>query len=297
VATDGWDPVQYDRFRDERRQPFFDLLSLVRPVPGGRVIDLGCGTGELTAWLHRSLEAAETIGIDRSPAMLADSSRWAGDGVRFAPREISTFPDRDGADGAFDVVFANASLQWVDDHERLLTQLTSALGPQGQLAFQVPANFGHPSHAVAAAVAAEPPFADALAGHPDPNPGRRALLAPESYSVALHRLGFTEQHVRLQVYGHVLESTETVVEWVKGTLLTPFREGLDERSYEAFLERYRTRLVAELGDHRPYFYPFSRILVWGQRPWSVVASEATRWRNSASRYQGRRARRAGGRWP
>ncbi len=81
-----WNPEQYGRFRDERARPFFDLLDLVQPRPGMRVVDLGCGTGELTRELHRRLSARETIGIDNSPAMLAKSAAFAGDGLQVRAR-------------------------------------------------------------------------------------------------------------------------------------------------------------------------------------------------------------------
>ena len=74
-----WDPDQYERFKAERTRPFWDLLALVQPVPGGRVVDLGCGTGELTKELHRVLEASETVGIDSSPSTRVSRSRtWRG---------------------------------------------------------------------------------------------------------------------------------------------------------------------------------------------------------------------------
>src|SRR5262245_47830693 len=76
-----WNPCQYERFRNERSQPFFDLLDLVQPRPEMRVVDLGCGTGELTRELHRRLAARETVGIDNSPAMLARTAAFAGDGL------------------------------------------------------------------------------------------------------------------------------------------------------------------------------------------------------------------------
>jgi trans-aconitate 2-methyltransferase len=264
MTGDGWDPGQYDRFRTERQQPFFDLLSLLQPAPGGRAIDLGCGTGELTVTLHRRLGLSETTGIDSSPAMLAASRARAGRGVAFVLRDVADFPEASGGDGQYDVIAANASLQWVPDHVRVLRAASASLRPGGQLAFQVPANADHPSHTVAAQVAAEPQFAPLLAA----GPVRQLLpvLAPEQYADLLHRQGFTEQVVRLQVYGHVLESTEAVVEWIKGSLLTPYREVLDRATYEVFVERYRARLVEELGDQRPYFYPFKRILCWARRP-------------------------------
>ena len=72
--------------------------------------------------------------------------------------------------------------------------------------------------------------------------------------------------MRLQVYGHVLESPDAVVEWVRGTLLTDYESRMPQPLYEEFVARYRARLSAALGDQRPYFYPFKRILLWGRRP-------------------------------
>ena len=261
MSADAWDPAQYGRFREERRRPFEDLLALIHPVPGGRVVDLGSGNGELTLELHRHAQAAETIGIDRSAAMLAAAGGFAGTGVTFRQQDIAHFPGP--ADGRFDVIAANSSLHWVRDQPALLRRLAGALAEHGQLAFQVPANFDHPSHTLAGEVAAEAPFAAALAARPIHLP---SVLAPQVYARLLYDGGFTEQHVRLQVYGHLLPSTSEVVEWLKGSYLTPFREGLAPDLYEEFLGRYRSRLVAVLGDQQPYFYPFKRILCWGRRP-------------------------------
>jgi trans-aconitate 2-methyltransferase len=258
-STDSWDPTQYDRFRDERRQPFYDLLALVRPVAGGRVVDLGCGTGELTRMLHAHVGASDTLGLDRSAAMLAGAPSLEADGLHFSLGEIDTW---EGA--GYDVVFANASLQWVADHDRLLARLTAALEGGGQLAFQVPANGDHPAHRAIWPVANEEPFAHALAGR-RPADHSRNVLAPERYAVLLHQLGFVQQHVRLQVYGHVLASTSDVVEWVKGTALTPFQAVLDPAMYEQFVARYRQVVIERLGDEAPYFYAFKRILAWGRR--------------------------------
>src|SRR2546426_3565098 len=91
MTRDAWDPAQYERFHDERARPFLDLLALVRPRPGMRVVDLGCGTGELTARLHQELAARETLGIDRSEAMLARARPRAKDGLRFEAGDIAAF--------------------------------------------------------------------------------------------------------------------------------------------------------------------------------------------------------------
>jgi len=259
--TTAWDPAQYQRFAVERRQPFGDLVALCAPIPGGAVVDLGCGTGQLTAELHQALAASETVGVDSSAAMLANAPTGVP-GLSFAVGDLAAW-----AGPPVDVVFANASLHWVDDHPSLLARLRAGLRPGGQLAFQVPANFDHPSHRIAADVAAEPPFADALAAAGGPPADRgTAVLAPAAYAELLDGLGAAAQHVRLQVYGHHLDSTGAVVDWVAGTLLTPYRDRLDPATYDAFVDRYRHRLLAAVGDRRPYFYAFPRVLCWARFP-------------------------------
>jgi trans-aconitate 2-methyltransferase len=253
-----WNPDQYARFRDERAQPFHDLLALVRPRPAMRVVDLGCGTGELTRVVHERLAARETLGVDSSEAMLAKAAAHAGEGVRFERGDIAAFAAR----GAYDLVFTNAAIHWVADHRELLARLREALAPGGQLAVQVPANFDHPSHRVAAEVAAEEPFAAELRGYRRGRP----ILEPEEYAALLHRLGFAAQHVRLQVYLHLLDSRADVVEWVKGTLLTDYQARLSPESFDRFLARYRERLDAALPDERPFVYSFKRILMWAAVP-------------------------------
>jgi len=261
----AWDPAQYHRFRAERAAPFTDLLALVAPVPGGDAADLGCGTGELTVRLHHHLRARSTVGYDRSAAMLAAAGGLHVDGVRFEAGDVATFgAARDGGPGAareWDVVASNAALHWVPRHDTVLARWAGALRPGGQLAVQVPANVDHPAHRAAAIVAEE--FAGDFGGPPPPDPVRN-VLAPEGYAELLDTLGFADQHVRLQVYGHHLASTAEVVEWLKGSSLTRFRDALDGTAYDAFLARYRAAVLAELGDRRPYFYAFKRILMWGR---------------------------------
>jgi trans-aconitate 2-methyltransferase len=252
-----WSPAQYERFRDERSQPFFDLLALVRPRPSMRVVDLGCGTGELTREMHRRLAAADTLGVDASDAMLASSRAFEGDGLRFQRSTVESFTPAQPVD----LVFSNAALQWVDDHEALFTRLAGFLAPGGQLAVQIPANDDQPSHVVAADVAREPAFAGPLGGHVRVFPN----LALEAYAKLFDRLGFKEQHVRAQIYAHHLGSRDDVVQWVKGTLLTDYQKRLAPEVFEAFLARYRERLLAQLDDTRPFFFPFKRIHLWATR--------------------------------
>ncbi len=236
-----WSPEQYERFKSERSQPFWDLAALVEPRSKMRVVDLGCGTGELTRALHEQLGAADTLGLDNSAEMLAKAPHVGG--LRFENAEIESFDGKN-----LDLIFSNAALHWISDHELLFARLKRMLAPGGQLAVQMPANEDHLSHRTAAEVARELGV----------EPRRSPVLPPERYAELLHHLGFARQHVRLQVYGHVLPSSADVVEWVRGTLLTFY-----EHQHPQFIERYRERLLAAIGEHRPYFYTYKRLLLWG----------------------------------
>ena len=259
--ADPWNPEQYQRFQAERSAPFFDLLNLLAPSPGGSMIDLGCGTGELTTKLHQRLSAASTVGLDSSSAMLQRAADVDTDGVTFRHGDLESFFEPK----TYDVISSNAALQWVGDHPVVLARWTASLRPGGQLAVQVPANADHPSHYLSAQLAASDEFADLFDDAPPPDPVL-SVMEPAMYAELLNRLGFEHQHVRLQVYPHELESSAAVVEWARGTSLTRFERVLAPADFTRFVDRYRERLLATLGDQRPYFYGFKRILMWGRLP-------------------------------
>lgn len=257
-GPDTWHPIQYARFQREREQPFFDLMALVHAFPDLRVVDLGCGTGKQTRLLHEHLRARDTLGIDRSPRML--ESMGAADlpaGLRFTLGTIEAFAARD----EYDLVFSNAALHWVDDHERLIPRLAAALSTDGQLAFQVPASHDDPPHVVADELTGIEPFKSALGGWRLPQP----VLKPEQYARLLYRTGFQDPKVRLVIYPHVLSAPEEVVEWMKGSLLSEYERHLPVELFATFVEEYRTRLLARLDQAHPFFFPFKRILCWGQK--------------------------------
>ena len=243
-----WSPEQYERFATERRQPFVDLLSLVEKRPGMRVVDLGCGTGELTRELHESLSAEETVGVDSSETMLLKAGHFGGEMLRFEKGDIEAFV----TERPYDLIFSNAALHWVPDHEKLFVRLTNFLAMDGQIAVQMPANDSHPSHSIAAEVAKEfgvEPRAD-------------FVLPVEKYAELLHSLGYKRQNVRMQVYGHLLPSSDDVVGWVRGALLTHDQSQLSAERFEEFLAEYRKRLRGVIGDVSPFFYTYKRVLMW-----------------------------------
>lgn len=257
---DPWQPADYDRFARERRQPWDDLLALCHPVPGGVVADLGCGTGRLTVELPDRLSARSVLGVDSSPAMLAEAAAYAHPSVTFQRGDLATFAPTEPVD----VIVANASLQWVGHHEAVLAHWRRALRSGGQLAVQVPANGDHPANALVAQLTAE--HADWFPDGP-PASVTDSVLAPERYASLLWDLDVADSWVALRVYTHELATTTDVVQWLKGTTLTRVRQSLggDDR-YHSFVEQLSDRVVELLGDHQPFLYTFKRILFWARFP-------------------------------
>ena len=203
------------------------------------------------------------VGIDNSRAMLDKTAEHTSHAVRFEYGDIGQWTSA----GDIDLVLASASLQWVPDHAGVIARWTAALRRGGQVAIQVPANAEQPSHTVARLVASREPYLSMFGAEGPPiDPVQEYVLRPEEYAQILYDLGFERQHVRLQVYPHVLPSSRHVVEWVRGTTLTRFEKRLEPAAFEAFVADYETELLRVLGDHQPHFFPFRRILMWARLP-------------------------------
>ena len=265
----SWQPAVYQQFQAERTAPFHDLVALVEPTPNLDIVDLGCGTGELTRHLHNHLHARSTLGLDSSPTMLARTcpegqepqplspALLAATGLRFALHDIADFDPGP----RFDLVLSNAALHWLPDHPALFARIAAMLRPAGQLAVQLPSNEHHPGHTLAADLAREPPFVDELAGFVQ----RFTVLTPAEYAGLLDHLGFRRSHVRLQIYPHRLDEGAAVADFLAGSLLTPYRARLSPARYREFFAEYRRRVGQALGTGQPYLYAFERLLLWGRR--------------------------------
>ncbi len=281
-CRDQWNPQLYGQFHSERSQPFYDLLALVdRPLARHgtapvQAVDLGCGTGDLTRALFDLLQQdadgqLRMLGLDNSPAMLEHSSAVACLGLEFHRATIESFAhagpdghinqDTSGGEQHWNLIFANAALQWVEDHELLFPALCARLAPQGQLAVQMPCNDRHPAYLLAAALAAEPSFALPLGGYVRHTP----VQPPEWYASALYALGLARIQVHVKVYLHELADAGQVAQWVKGTLLNNYTSRLDEQTAQAYLAEYTRRLPQVLGDRRPYLFTFNRLFIHGVR--------------------------------
>jgi trans-aconitate 2-methyltransferase len=254
-----WDPQQYDVYADERSRPFHELLARVPAKAPRQVVDLGCGNGALTATLVERWAEASVLGVDSSAEMLADAAgRELRGRLAFQLGGIEGWqPSR-----ALDVLVSNAALQWVPEHGDLLGRLVGWLAPGGFLAFQVPGNFGFPSHTILAELCRSPRWSGRLGALT----GRgAAVLEPAGYLDLLATLG-CQVDAWETTYLHVLSGADPVLEWVRGSALRPVLAGLGADAAE-FEREYGARL-REAYPALPYgtVFPFRRLFVVARRP-------------------------------
>ncbi len=256
----GWDPLQYQRFEAERDRAAQDLLARLPPDLAPREIwDLGCGAGQHAIQLKRRHPEAAVHGLDSSAAML-EQARANGPDIDWRPGDLAVWRP----EVAPDLIFANASLQWLPDHAALFPRLAQALAPGGVLAVQMPMAHGTHHHALMREVAAQGPWADRLAGVGTIAP----LLSAEAYH-ALLAPDCADIDIWSTSYLHVLGGPDAVLEWMKGTALRPYLSALadDAAMREAFLSALGARLAEAFpaGRDGATLLPFPRLFLVARR--------------------------------
>ncbi|MQY16564.1 putative trans-aconitate 2-methyltransferase [Streptomyces sp. RB5] len=263
TTSPSWDVDRYLRHGDHRARPFHDLLARVGPLPSPapRIVDLGCGAGNVTAVLAERWPSARITGLDSSPAMLAAAAEYAGPtagggSLDFAYADAAAWTP----DGPLDLLVSNAVLQWVPGHTARFPAWVAALAPGGVFAFQVPGNFDSPSHALMRRVCASPRWRERLDGVLREDP----VLSPAGYLAELVGLG-CEVDAWETTYTHLLRGEDPVLDWVSGTGLRPVLDALG-READTFVDEYR-ELLREAYPREAYgtVFPFRRIFVVARR--------------------------------
>jgi len=242
-----WDPASYLDFPDHRARPFHELIARVGATRPRRVVDLGCGPGQLTRVLAQRWPAADISALDSSAEMVA-AARERGIDARQAD-VVRWTPDPDA-----DVVVCNAVLQWVPEHAELLPRWLAAMPRQAWFALQVPGNFGAPSHALVRDLLGAQRWRGRIELR-----GVDAVLEPSAYAELLAASG-AEVDVWETTYVQRLTGADPVLRWVGSTALRPVRDGLGP-DYAAFRAELAPRLRAAY-PARPdgsTWFPFRRI--------------------------------------
>ena len=252
-----WNPAQYLKFAAPRFRPAMDLLARVGVEAPEAVFDLGCGAGNVTRLLAQRWPDARIVGVDDSPEMLTQAAREAP-GIAWRCQSIATWTP----EPAVDVIYSNAALHWLPDHQTLFPRLMRCLAPGGVLAVQMPRNFSEPSHALIRETVAVGRWRERLAPLMQPPP----VAAPEYYYDLIAPLA-TELDLWETQYLHVLDGEDPVKEWTKGTWLKQFLDALDEGDRPAFEVDYAARLreaYPRRADGKTVF-PFRRLFIVARR--------------------------------
>lgn len=252
----SWNPEIYDKFKDERSAPFYDLMNLVETKPDLSIIDFGCGTGELTSKLLDYFEDSKILGIDSSTEMLEKSTHYKTARLHFENRSVEQQLE---LDEEFDLIFSNACLQWCENHRELFPKLISKIIKGGQLAIQIPSNHTFIVHQLLREIISDEPFKSASNNYSRVVP----VLKIEDYSTILFENGGKEINVFEKVYSHVLENAEAVFNWASVTAMLPYVENLPENLRENFKEKYLEELN-KVFPKSPVFFPFKRTFIYAK---------------------------------
>jgi trans-aconitate 2-methyltransferase len=246
----SWNPSVYLAFADERTRPAADLLARVPTDNPKRVADLGCGPGNSTALLAARWPDAKVEGFDSSGAMI-DAAKASDIPADFAVADISAWSPA----APYDLIFSNATYQWIPDHHALLPRLMGFVGKGGMFAFQVPNNQNAPSHNLMRDVAAQGVWAEKLANV------RGIFVEKVGTYFDILNPHASSLDIWTSEYLHVLEGEDAVFKWVSGTGLRPYLDALAEEERPVFTREYKARLdiaYPRRADGKTLF-PFSRL--------------------------------------
>lgn len=253
-----WNPDLYRQFEAERTRPAKELLSRIPLRQVQHITDLGCGPGNSTALLCQAWPEACITGLDSSQAMLEQALQRLP-GCRFEQADIQGWR----ASSPQDLIYANASLQWLSDHATLLPALISQLTKGGVLAVQMPDNLDQPTHRLMRKVAESGAWRDKI--HHDPS-HRQSLLTTEAYYDLLSSAGCSVDIWRTTYY-HVMPSHPAMIDWLRSTGLRPFLASLDQDEQAAYLTRYLAELVSAYQPRQDgsVLMPYPRLFIVARR--------------------------------
>ena len=230
--TQRWDPEAYGRNGAFVHGLAGGVLEWLAAQPGERILDLGCGDGQLTERIAAT--GACVAGVDASPEMVV-AARRRGIAAKEGSAEWLPFPDRE-----FDAVFSNAALHWVRGQDAMINEVRRVLKPGGRFV----AEMG--GHGNIAAIRVALMAVLARHGHGADEEGVNYYPTSESYTRRLRRHGFKVRQMALIPRPTPLEASG-MTGWLR-TFRRGVLEGLPEGIREAVVEQTTALLEPALRD-------------------------------------------------
>lgn len=253
-----WDPKLYQTYKGKRLRPVLELLGQIGSHSFDRIMDIGCGPATSTSVLAHTFPKANICGIDSSADMIKQA-KSALPTAQFNVVDIDAWePNR-----KFDLIFANAVLHWLNDHETLIGKMAGALHRHGVFAVQMPDNMDQPSHRAILELVTSLRWQARLHSQMK----MRCMVHPAADYYQWLSKYFSSVNIWRTEYQQVMASHEAIVEWVKGAALRPYLSVLDEEETTAFLEDYTTlvRQSYPVCDNGSVLFPFPRLFWVAQK--------------------------------
>lgn len=250
-----WNPQAYEMFADHRVRPAIDLLARVPLDAPRRIVDLGCGSGNVTLRIAERWPQASILALDASAEMLA-TARARSTAIDWQQADLRAWRCSE----RFDLVFSNAALHWLSDHAALFPRLAQCVAAAGVLAVQMPGNFSAPSHRLMRELAHEAPYREHLERTLRPAP---VLDAREYHALLAAR--FDPLDIWTTEYQQVLRGENPIADWTRTTWLGGLLDALPRALRTAFETEYRRRVL----DAYPKaidgttLFPFKRLFIVG----------------------------------
>jgi len=222
-----WDPDLYLKFDKERMQPIFDLISRIKHTKPKQILDVGCGPGNSTQVLIQAFPEASFTGIDKSENMIA-KARNDLPGHSWLLQDLS----RETINGTFDLIFSNATIQWIPKHSKLLKMLYDALNIGGLIAIQLPLFFEIEIGKIMLNIAISDRWNSVL----KEIPGLFTIHDVSFYYDELSQ-NFSSFHMWITTYLHIMKSHRAIYEMMEGSAFRPCLDLLpDENDKKEFKE-------------------------------------------------------------
>lgn len=218
-----WKPDLYLKYEKQRSLPARDLVHRLRHLKPKRIVDLGCGPGNSTLLLKDEFSDAEIIGIDNSVKMIEKAKKMHPD-LQFFVCNVNDWNEKT------DLMYSNACLHWLSDHQMLFPKLVSLLNEGGTLAVQMPMNENEPLYRIIKETAQKMPYDFSNAYFE-----KHELLRPEQYVELLSECA-SNVEVWETVYYHEMDSCEDLLDWVRSTRLRPYLDCLNGKEQVLFEE-------------------------------------------------------------
>lgn len=249
-----WNPELYLRFEKERTLPVYDLISHIELNPKS-ILDIGCGTGTSTRALLAKWPDAKIIGLDNSKTMI----QKAKDSTNIIQWVLADADKDPLPDGKFDLIFSNASLQWMKNTDTLLKNAFDRINAGGAFASQIPYGTSMEINIAVHVTAQSDKWIKYFKGFDPPPYYRKINYYYDAFCTLTNNISVWETH-----YNHVMPSHRHIIDWYSSTGMKPFLDKLNDTKLQQEFKNdvlLKTTEVYPLQKDGNVLFPFRRLFI------------------------------------